>query len=280
MRIFNKLGHTCYYPYAGSGRRGVNLKTQEQSPDLPIERVNHPSLQSDLRRGRIGVLLTPADKSALRGLVDAEMMAMLEGAKKPSKPEAPAAPLGKQMDARPPKVAEETAEKPDASYEASLKEGRVDPVKEELKAKTDMMSEEGKNETLDKLAKSDQPSVAKAAEELKNDETEMADDQSGPESEDSDAAPEPGADAGPAEADGDETDGDDSGGTSDDAGGSDGDVVEPLADAGDPPKQYKGIAKPKLLSMCMERELDARPDMKVKELRALLVEDDAKKSEG
>jgi hypothetical protein len=283
MRIYNKLGHTCYFPYAGSGRRGVNLKSQEQSPDLPIERVNHPSLRNDLKRGRIGVMLSPSDKASLRSIVDAETMALLEGAKKPEKPEPPAAPLGKQMDARPPRT-EEKKDKADKTYEADAKDEVVDPVKEELEARTDMMSEEGKKEELDKLSGSDQPSVANAAEELKNDGSE--DDQPGPEpdpatGDDIDDVTEPVEEAVASASEDAGADGDGSSGESDDAADTGGDDAGESATA-EPAKQktYKGIAKAKLLSLCMERELDATTAMKVKELRALLVEDDKKKAQG
>lgn len=274
MRIYNKLGHTCYFPYAGSGRRGVNLKTQEQSPDLPIERVNHPSLRNDLKRGRIGVMLSPADKASLRSIVDAETMALLEGAKKPEKPEAPTEPLGKQMDARPPKQ-DDKKDEADKTYEAGAEKETVDPVKEELAAKTEMMSEEGKKEELDKLAESDQPSVAKAAEELKEEGGE--DDQSGDEdtgAADSDSATEASDETEPA--------------ADEDAGDSGSDAADESAPAGESggdddtakQKTYKGIAKAKLLSLCLERELDANPGMKVKEMRDLLVADDQKKAQG
>lgn len=285
MRIYNKLGHTCYFPYAGSGRRGVNLKSQEQSPDLPVERVNHPSLRNDLKRGRIGVMLSPADKASLRSIVDPETMAMLEGAKAPEKPEAPAKPLGKQMDARPPMVPAQ-GEVADKTYEANVETETVDPVKEELEARTDMMSEEGKKEELDKLADSEQPSVANAAEELKGEDD--ADDQSGNEAtddapaEDGDAVTEPAEEA-DADASADAgSDGDPGAGESEPATDENGSVDD--APAADPApakaKTYKGIAKAKLLSMCLERELDANPSMKVKELRELLVEDDKKKAQG
>ena len=113
MRIFNKLGHTCYFPYAGSGRRGVNLKKQEQSPELPVDRVNHPSLRNDLKRNRIGVLLSPTDKASLKTIVDPETLALIEGTPAPEKVEQPTEPLGKQMDAQPPQGAEESTETPD-----------------------------------------------------------------------------------------------------------------------------------------------------------------------
>jgi hypothetical protein len=269
MRIFNKLGHTCFFPYAGSGRRGINLKTQEQSPELPIERVNHPSLQSDLKRARIGVMLSPADKGKLRSMVDAETMELLEGAKTPEKPESPAEPLGKQMDARVPEGAVEITEEADATYEAGGEEEKVDAVKEELEARTDMMSDEGKKEELDKLADSDQPSVAAAAEELKEEETPEEEEPVAPaeEPEEEPVAPaeEPEEPEEEPEAPAEEPE------------------EEPVAPAtpAKAPKQktYKGIAKPKLFSTCLEREIPATPDMGVKDLRKLLIEDD-KKAQG
>jgi hypothetical protein len=273
MRIFNKLGHTCFFPYAGSGKRGVNLKSAEQSPEIPTGRVNHPSLQNDLRRGRIGVLLSPSDKSALRGLVDDETMKLLEGAKAPARAEDKKPPLGKQMDARPPKLDEPQQEKADATYEKDAAPEKVDAVKEEMKAKTDMMTEEGKQETLDKLADSEQPSVAKAAEELKE------------ESADADQEETDGGEAEPADDDNAaaDADGDDAPADDDDSGNSAGGEPEPSG-IPDPvpakPKRYKGIAKAKLLSDALKRDLPATTEMSVKALRQMLVDDDANKAQG
>jgi hypothetical protein len=257
MRVFNKLGHTCYFPYAGISRRGVNLKSQEQSPDLPVERVNHPGLRSDLKRGRIGVMLSPTDKSALRSMVDSELMAMLEGSKKPEKASVPETLPGRQMDARPPQSAEPITEKADASYEAVAAPRKVDAVKEELVAKTAMMTEEGKKETLDKLAESSQPSLANAAAELKSESSEDAQSRDNDDTAGDDSSGEPAADVEPS------------------GEGTDQTVAEHSG-----VKTYRGIAKPKLLSEALSRNLSATPDMKVKELRELFIADDLKKVQG
>lgn len=253
MRIVNKMSHTCYFPYAGSGRRGVNLKTQEQSPEIPIERVNHPSLRSDLRRNRVSVLLTPKDKASLKSLVDADTLALLEGSQAAEKPEDTAS-GGRQMDARPPEEKKDTGV-PDAVYSSGDKSETVDAVKDELDAKTKMMSDEGKKQTLDEMSESDDVSTAEAAQELKDGDGD--DDGAGGTGDDTSVSV-------PAN----DTDADGSGDESSD---------EPPSEK---PKLYTGMKKTELLSECLRRELPAKPSMKKNDLRQLLIDDDAGKAEG
>jgi len=79
MRIYNKQNHQVFFSFAGINRRGVWLGPDKRSPELPPARLSNPALQNALKRGLIGVLLSPADKVAARGVVPDAILELAVG---------------------------------------------------------------------------------------------------------------------------------------------------------------------------------------------------------
>ena len=67
MKVINKRPNKIFFPYAGRGRRGVDLGPGEASPEMPPSRMDHPQLQADLNSGKVELQLSPRDKVVLRG---------------------------------------------------------------------------------------------------------------------------------------------------------------------------------------------------------------------
>ena len=81
MRIQNNLKYDIFLPYAGSGVRGVVVRAGKHSSNLPSSKFNDPLLQRDLKRKRIGLVLSDDDRKHLGILADELINAQVPAAK-------------------------------------------------------------------------------------------------------------------------------------------------------------------------------------------------------
>jgi hypothetical protein len=148
MRIINKLPHSCFFPYAGSGRRGVELKAGQASPELPPGRATHVQLKSDLANNRIELSLSPKDRVMLRGhLPDALVDSARDDA---AVAVAVAPPPPKAAPPPPPK----TAPEPFKVVEKVDPQKKINILLEETISSLDLLKEDARQTQLGHLSKS------------------------------------------------------------------------------------------------------------------------------
>ncbi len=296
MKIVNKRKSACFFPYAGSSKRGVQLHAGATSPDIPWGKLMSPAMQRDLKLGRISVLLTPTDRAALRGAIPDEIFAMTgtgdpETTPVPAPAPAPAAPE-KDSDEPDLVVTAEGATTPGADdvptedplAGASLAGGSEDGSSEEGDGGAGEAGEGNADEPVDDAGDSagsgdgadpvdgdDVPvdtETGKGTEEVTDEVTETPENEGDTadgtsDSEDSGE----GSGGEPADASGNE------GGEGSSEGG-DGEAAEtPVAETYTKGKWRKKAA---LLSEAVKRGLEVDPSTKPQVIRAALVADDAK----
>lgn len=85
MRIKNNLGYICYFPYAGTSERGIDLGVGKASQEISAAKLNNNVVIKDINRGIIEVFVWPEEKAVLniKGLntvaaTDKDMAGMLK----------------------------------------------------------------------------------------------------------------------------------------------------------------------------------------------------------
>ena len=246
MRIYNRTQTTAFFRYAGRGIRGVDLKPAQESPDLPPERVNDIRVQRDLRAGHIGVMINQAEAIALKGLIPEDLLAkctLCLAAAGDTKTETETATI--PFSSEPiPTIPTPEAPKPEDKpivFERAAVTPPVDPVKDEIASKIAMTAEADRQAQLDRLKASENPAVAKAAEQVQK----------------SQPATNAGGDSWTGKDDSD-------------------DPATPGKPAIDTSK-YKGLSRAILFSECLKRGInDVNPTTKTKDMRRRLAENDLK----
>ena len=136
MRIRNKRRQSMFFPYAGTGARGVELKPDQTSPDLPLDKLKSPPLLHDLRRGFTALVLTKDERQIAATMLttqDASAFGLI-------KEDVPEPEDGIEISLNPPAVAKAVAAaaaaptKPEASPAAPTnKPAIIDPVEQALR---------------------------------------------------------------------------------------------------------------------------------------------------
>jgi len=160
MRIINKRTCPCFFPYAGSKRRGVNLEVGGVSPDFPLDRINVSQLKLDLASGYIKLVLSDDDKERLSGNVSNDVLKSSISPDEVGVEAAPAPPSA-------PAPAPTSAPSADDPTMVITKEGgdvdKVDAVVEEHIARIKMLTPDAR---ADELLKLDPDTAKKVVEAL------------------------------------------------------------------------------------------------------------------